>query len=453
MFDERTRDLGGAQRRSDGGVRELGSGEHIGDWLVQRTLGGGGFGTVYEVRHSRTQQRAALKLLHAHFLTSPEMLARFDREIEVLRRLRHPNIVNLVEAGFSKEDRPDLCMDLVEGEELSKLIERTGRLSPHQALAVFEPLCEALSAAHELNIIHRDIKASNVLVSAGEHGAIDRVMLLDFGIAKLSDALAPELTASRQSLGTPSCMAPEQIHGLRVDGRTDVYALGGLLFHMLTGRLPFQDSSATMTQYLHLHARRPTASSMVPVSRRLDDVIARAMAIEPENRFDHPRSLLAAAHAALRESTMMPAQGGEVPCIAILVAASDRMGSAALDAALLDDLEGVLPAAERILIAQGFQIAVDLGSSALFVARAEQVPDPISLADSLYEQLARRPRRHPRVKVSVAVHRDDASYVGIELQPCSLLRPASWNIPEAIEGLWVTGKLDATAPTGRCVRS
>ena len=423
------------------------------DWVVQGVLGGGGFGTVYEVRHGRTGNPAALKLLHAHFVTSVEMLARFDREIDVLRRMRHPNVVQLIEAGFSTDQRPFLCTELLVGEELSKLIARAGRLAPMHALGVFESLCEAVAAAHEIGVVHRDLKASNVVVCPAEGTPYGRVVLLDFGIAKLSDALAPELTASRQSLGTPSCMAPEQIHGLHVDGRTDVYALGGLLFHMLTGHLPFQDSSATMTQYLHLHARRPSVSSVVSVSRRLDDVIACAMAIEPSDRFDHPRSLLAATRAALRDTTVVQVPPSDVSCVAIMVTATDRAGGATLDGALLDDLESVLPIAERILGAQGFQVAVDLGSTALFVCRADAVGDPVAVATGMFEQLSRRPRPHPRVKIGVAVHRDEARYVGLEIQPCALLRPATWNIPAEIEGLWVTSRIDATSPTGRCVRS
>lgn len=453
MVDEPTRNLGGERRANERRARELNPGELVRDWQIVRSLGGGGFGSVYEVRHARDGRRAALKLLHAHFATSSEMLARFDREIAVLRRLAHPNIVELVDAGFSQDERPFLCMEMLDGSELRELIERRGWLPPRDVLAVIEPLCDALAVAHDANVIHRDIKAANVIVCPSPASEIGRVVLLDFGIAKLSDALAPELTASRQSLGTPSCMAPEQIHGLPVDARTDVYALGGLLFHMLTGRLPFQDASATMTQYLHLHARRPSVSSIVPVSRHLDDVIVRAMALEPSDRYSDPRSLFAAARVALRESTMISVPASRVPCVAILVTAADRTGGTSLDAALLDDLEGVLPAAERWLAAQGFQLALDLGSSALFVTTADSIHDPAAVATGLFEQLAQRPRRDSRVRIGVGVHRDEALYIGAEIQPGALLQPATWNLPEAIEGVWVTGKIDASAPTGRCLRA
>lgn len=446
-----TRDLQSPRFRGERASLEVAQGERVGEWIVEGILGGGGFGTVYEAIHARTSARAALKLLHAHFVTSADMLARFEREVEVLRRMSHPNIVQLVDAGFH-HDRPYLCMELVAGEELSKRIERIGSLRADEALAVLEPLCEAVAVAHALNIVHRDIKASNVIVCGPPGGAIDRVVLLDFGIAKLSDTFAAELTASRQSLGTPSCMAPEQIHGLRVDARTDVYALGGLLFHMLTGRLPFQDPSATMTQYLHLHARRPNVSSVVAVSPRLDEVITRAMAIEPAERFADPQALFAAARGALLEPMVTPSAVTETSCVALLVMTGDRTGGGVLDAAFFNDLEGILPMAERFLVEQGFRLVVDLGSSALFVARADRVGTPVAIATALFEHLDRRERRDARVRIGVGVHRDHARYLGQEIQAGPLLQFATWNLPDPIDGVWVSSKIDDTAPTGRRVR-
>lgn len=450
---EQTRNLCGGRQRPPSDARELTAGERIHAWQVVGVLGGGGFGTVYEVRHVETGQPAAMKLMHAHFVSSAEMLARFEREVAVLRRLSHPNIVDLLDAGFGPDQRPYLCMELLRGEELGTIIARVGALSAPHALAVLEPLCEALSVAHELNIVHRDVKAANILVCHDAHGGIGRVVLLDFGIARLSDALGPELTASRQALGTPSCMAPEQIHGLRVDARADVYALGGLLFHMLTGRLPFQDSSPTMIQYLHLHARRPSISALVAAPRQLDEVLACAMAIEPANRFSTPGALLAAARSALRTTAVVPTPTGEIPCVALLVTTGDRTGGESLDAALVEDLESVMPAVEIMLSSHGFQLAVDLGAAALFIARAESVRDPIAVATSVFDQLQRRSSRDPRVRVGVGVHREEATFVGPEIQPGPLLLPATWNLPEEIEGVWITSKIDASAPTGRCIRN
>lgn len=405
-----------------------------------RSLASGGFGTVYEVKHRRTGESAALKLLHAHLVTSAETLARFEREIRVVGSLQHHNVVRLVDAGFSTDGRPYLCMELLDGEELSRIVEREGRLSTQRALAILEPVCDALALAHERGIVHRDIKSSNIMVCSD-----GRIVLLDFGIAKISDALAPELTATNQSLGTPSCMAPEQIQGLRPDARTDVYALGGLLFHMLTGRMPFQDPSATMTQYLHLHARRPRASLVAHgIPERLDDVIARAMAIEPANRFPDAASLLAAALAASREAST-PRDTSVHDTIALYVSVADRTGGSAFDVALFDDLESVLPAAERYLAERSVTLAVDLGSSALFVAPRERVEDPVGLAQALARYLEERPRRDARVQVGVAVHCDAAPFVGAQIQPCPLLRPTTWQMPDSIEGIWISPALTAGA--------
>jgi eukaryotic-like serine/threonine-protein kinase len=428
-----TRRLGESDRES----RPLGPGEPVGDWIVVRALGGGGFGAVYEVRHRTTDQRAALKLLHAHLVKAPAIVARFDREATAIGRLRHPNVVELIAAGLSDDGRPYFCMELLDGEDLAAAIERSGPLSAAAALAILEPLCAALAAAHELGIIHRDVKASNVMVCRPPAGQRSRIVLLDFGIAKLSDAFV-ELTASHQSLGTPSCMAPEQVHGRPVDARTDVYGLGTLAFFLLTGQMPFWDSSLTMTQYLHLHARRPRVSVAAPVSARIDDVVARAMAIDPAERFSDPLSMLAALRAALRDTEAIAAV--EVTdAAAILVTVRETSGT--LDEAVLGDLESVLPAAERALAAAGFALALDLGSSAVFARHPCSADDAVATAIAVWDQLAQRPHRDARVRIGLCVHRASATFHGTEIRAGTLLRPASWGIPDEIEGVWATSAI------------
>jgi tRNA A-37 threonylcarbamoyl transferase component Bud32 len=435
-----TRRLGESDRES----RALGPGEPVGDWLVVRALGGGGFGAVYEVRHRTTGQRAALKLLHAYLVKAPAIVARFDREATAIGRLRHPNVVELIAAGLSDDGRPYFCMELLDGEDLAAAVERSGPLSAAAALAILEPLCAALAAAHELGIIHRDVKASNVMVCRPPAGQRGRIVLLDFGIAKLSDALSADLTASHQSLGTPSCMAPEQVHGRTVDARTDVYALGTLAYFLLTGHMPFEDASLTMTQYLHLHARRPRVSHAAPVPERVDDVVARAMAIEPAERFSDPLSLLAALRAALRDSA--PFTAVEVAdAAAILVSVRDVGGG--LDEALVTDLESVLPAAERALAAAGFSLALDLGSSAVFAHHGCDGHHAIATAIAVWEELAHRRQRDPRVRIGICVHRAQATFQGAEVRSGTLLRPASWGLPDELDGVWATSAI-AEGATG-----
>jgi eukaryotic-like serine/threonine-protein kinase len=416
--------------------RELVPGERVGDWVIGARLGGGGFGAVHAARHAVTGAPCAIKVLHAHFTTSPEMLARFQREIDVLARLQHPNVVQTLDAGFA-DGRPYLCMELLGGRDLTALLQEQRALHVDLARRIFEPLCEAVGFAHEVGVVHRDLKASNVFVCDGT----SRVVLLDFGIAKLSDALAPELTATHQSLGTPGCMAPEQIHGARIDARTDVYSLGALLFHMITGQQPFYDPSDTMMQYLHLHARRPRASALVPEATRLDELIIRAMAIEPNDRYQDARSLLAALRQAMRQSRH-PDAVTNVDHAAILVAIEDLSAGRDFDETLLADLEGVLPAIERALSDRGFTLAVDLGSSALFIT--PEVDTAIEVAHDVWQQVERRPTRDPRVRVGMCVHRGSATLAGHRVQPCALLRPETWGMPELLDGLWLTHALAGT---------
>jgi serine/threonine protein kinase len=410
-------------------------GDRLGAWIVGARLGGGGFGEVYEAVHHVTKQRAALKILHAHFTAAPEMVARFDREIHVLTRLRHPNIVQITDAGFDDAGRPYLCMEHLRGRDLGTLLRMQHHLDPKAVSDILEPLCDAIATAHDLGVIHRDLKASNVFVCDDD----GRVVLLDFGIAKLSDALAPELTASHESLGTPGCMAPEQIHGHTIDARTDVYALGGLLFHLLTGRLPFHDPSETMTQYLHLHARRPRVSALARVSSAIDDIVVRAMAIEPAHRFADVRAFSAAARNALRGS---PQPNAPLEHVAIYVAIRDASRGEELDESLLADLEAVLPAVERTLTARGFSLALDLGNSAVFIAPLLDANVAMSCAVETWDVLAQRKGLDPRVRVGLAVHQGLATVVGDRVEPCALLRPETWGMPEPLEGVWTTNAVD-----------
>src|SRR6266478_5793915 len=177
--------------------------------------------------------------LDGELAPSPEMVERFVREARVVNRIRHPNIVDIYEFGELDDKRPYFVMELLEGTSLASIVERRGRLSPAQALSYLEPVCDALRAAHAAGVVHRDLKASNVAVV--KEGDPPRVKLLDFGIAKLVRTAPGErgLTAVGQRIGTPYAMAPEQIRGGAIDARVDIYALGVLLYQLLTGRYPF----------------------------------------------------------------------------------------------------------------------------------------------------------------------------------------------------------------------
>jgi serine/threonine-protein kinase len=429
-----TRALGAPVR--DPGA-QLPAGSVVGDWCVVRHLATGGFGTVYEVVHRGGGPRGALKVLHSHLLASPEIVARLVREAQVIARLRHRNVVELLDAAVDAEGHPYLVMEYLEGRDLAALLDETGRVTPARALAVLAPLCAAVARAHELGVIHRDVKASNVFL-CDEDGE-PRVVLLDFGIAKLLDVGAAELTASRQALGTPASMAPEQIRGGEVDVRTDVYALGALAYHLLTGRMPFEDVSVTMSQYLHLHAARPRPSAVAPVGAELDEVVMKAMAVDPARRYVDALSFLAALRTAVLGAHDHDARTVDAIAARVGVLAPDGE----LDDAALDDIAAVLALAETELAASGFSYVRDLGDASLFIATTLDEERALAVARAADATLANRSGADPRVAVTIWLHAGPATIVGGQLSGGELDDPSSWGVPQDAVGIWVTGALAA----------
>jgi hypothetical protein len=167
-------------------------------------------------------------------------------------------------------------------------------------LAILEPLADALATAHDLDLVHRDVKASNVILGHDSQGP--RPVLLDFGLVKLLDADGPGLTSSRSMLGTPAAMAPEQMKGQPVTARTDVYALGLLAFHMLTGAPAFGGTPGVVQSYLQVHGPRPRPSAKVDIDPAIDEPILKALAPDPGSRFASPRELVDGLRAIIQPS-------------------------------------------------------------------------------------------------------------------------------------------------------
>ena len=413
----------GSTRRigtEDVGHALLAPGATVADWEVVRPIATGGFGSVYQAVHRGHGAVGALKILHPHLISSSEMAARMMREAEIIAQLHHPNVVSLLEAGVSDSGAPYLVMELLDGTDLDSVIAARGRFAPADAVAILAPLCAAVHAAHAEGVIHRDIKASNVLVCKDGDG--ERVVLVDFGIAKLIEGAGAELTASRQALGTPASMAPEQIRGEAVDVRTDVYALGALAYHLLTGRMPFADASMTMSQYLHLHAARPRPSEVAPLEAALDEAVTRAMAIEPVRR---PADALA-FYAALRHAV---AAGGapevrSVDGAALLVSVSHDADE--VDDALLDDLDAIFPLIEPIVVTAGFPYLRDLGDAWLFVGEGHDARALAATRAAVEAALAARAAPHPQVRITVAARTGIAVVSGSELRGGDLADPSSW---------------------------
>jgi eukaryotic-like serine/threonine-protein kinase len=273
---------------------------------ILRTLGVGGMGTVYEVEHELTRHRRALKLLHPEFASNAHVVARFLREASAAGRIGSPHIVETFDAGSLETGEPYLVMELLDGQSLGAILDEVGRVSERDALAWLTQACDGVQAAHAAGIIHRDIKPDNLFVER-----TGRVKILDFGISKFD----PRLTGEHQltgdlTLGTPFYMAPEQTSKTSsVDARADVYALGVVLYEAVTGKKPFEaETYPQLIVQIHEGDYEP-ASSIVASSTLLDDIIAKAMAREPAQRFQSAAELA----SALRELAVATERAAAAP--------------------------------------------------------------------------------------------------------------------------------------------
>jgi hypothetical protein len=258
--------------------------ERLGRYRLVRRLGGGGMGEVYLARDERLDRDVALKLLPPALGDDAGARARFQREVRALARLTHPNIIQAYDSG-TEDGRPFLVMEFVEGRNLSTLVQETGRLAPGLAADCGRQAALALAHAHARGLVHRDVKPSNLLLSAD-----GRVKLLDLGLARfLQDHADPGLTREGEGMGTPDYASPEQFRDARAaDPRSDVYALGCTLYHLLSGRVPFPGSS--LSEKLNAHEMRdpPPLEELCPEAPvGLVLVVQQMMAKVPAGRYDN----------------------------------------------------------------------------------------------------------------------------------------------------------------------
>lgn len=272
----------------------------IAGYRIDHLIGEGGFGQVWAA-HGADGTRVAIKVLHLELVSSNDALVRFERELSAIAQLDHRNVVRALDHGMTGDGRPFLTLEYVEGPSLRDLIAERGSLTPTQTLAILEPLCDALTVAHGRGLIHRDLKASNVILGRDDHGS--RPVLLDFGLVKLLSETGPALTSSRSMLGTPAAMAPEQMRGQPVDARTDVYALGLLAFQMLTGAPAYGAAPGVVQSYLQLHGPRPRPSTKVDINPALDEPIVQALSVDPQQRPAGAREFVAALRSLIHPPT------------------------------------------------------------------------------------------------------------------------------------------------------
>ncbi len=430
---------------------EIPTGSMAGGFVIQRKLAGGGGGTVYQARHLLLGRVAAVKVLRREMAASAQMVTRFLREAQAVNLIKHPNIVDIFEFGQLPDQRPFYVMELLEGKTLRKLLQQSGRVSAHGALQLLEPVCDALEAAHNAGIVHRDLKASNIFVVSDEPPPV--VKLLDFGIAKFMhpDPSAPGLTTMGTQLGSVDTMAPEQVRCEPVDARTDIYSLGVVLFQLITGEYPFRADTAMAVQRMHLDTPPPKPSQLVPVSAALDAVVIRCLQKSPDRRFPSIRAF----REALREAVSSGSSGPQptralVRAIGIYLEA--RVDDAAVedaDDSLMDDVMAVVDDAAQTLPASGYALPIQTSNSVLGVralaseeTEASAVRQAFATATQLRTALLQRETRDPRVRIGVSVHVDDAvtrvSDDGVEVAGGNIMDISSWATQDNLEGVFMS---------------
>jgi serine/threonine protein kinase len=277
-----------------------------GRYQIKRLCGEGGMGRVYEAEHIEIGKRVAIKVLHPAYSRTPDLVERFRREARAASRIEHPNVVNVTDFGTTLDGSLFFVMEYIEGIELGLLIHREGPLAALRVLHITEQVCEALQAAHDVGVIHRDLKPENILLlgqgganrssTSGTNPGVDLreasefVKVLDFGIAKTADIedqpkRGKRLTRPGVAMGTPEYMAPEQAAGHPADPRSDIYAVGSIMYEMLSGKAPYEGDN--VMEVLHKKANEPPSplAELRPgVPPAMVDLVERAMARSPDDR-------------------------------------------------------------------------------------------------------------------------------------------------------------------------
>jgi len=257
-------------------------------YQVGEKVGEGGFGAVFRGKQLATGREVALKILHPYNLADKTIVARFRREAEACSRLRNQHTVITYDFDETDDGVLYLAMEMLHGKSLHHLERSEGKLNPDRVLRIIDQVAEALGEAHLNGIVHRDMKPENVFIE--RQGDEDYVKVLDFGIAKMmtDDRGTAALTAVGQTLGTLEFMSPEQLRGMPLDGRSDIYALGIMAYEMLTGELPFKDAK-TPVQIINFHMQKapPPPSRMKPelqIPPYVDEVILKMVQKDRESR-------------------------------------------------------------------------------------------------------------------------------------------------------------------------
>ena len=299
------------------------AGRTLGSYQITEELGRGGMAIVYRAYQPSLNRYVAIKVLPPQLSFDQQFVDRFQREARAAANLRHPNIVVIHDVGHH-DGTYYIVMEYLEGRTLKELVEQTGPLPPQRAARIVEQIAAALDYAHQRGFVHRDVKPANVFVGEG-----DRVTLTDFGIAKAASE-TEHLTRTGTLMGTPEYMSPEQAEGGAVDHRTDLYALGVVLYQMLVGQVPFRGTTPHAVLHDVIYEAPPRPRQVYPnVSPALEPVVLKAIAKQPDDRYQRGAELVKDLRQALTGSranagsvplppTAMSARQGRSPVIWIL---------------------------------------------------------------------------------------------------------------------------------------
>lgn len=310
MLPPAQRDTGDPRRSGSRESRARGSSDAwalvgrvlAGRYEILHRLGEGGMGEVYLAEHLKMKRRDAIKVMRPSLLDDQEAVDRFTTEAYNASRISHQNVATVYDFGETAEGVVFIAMEYVPGRTLSDVLADEGALAPERAVAIARQVAEGLGAAHDLGIVHRDLKPDNIMVVRRRDG-VERVKVVDFGIAKAMQSAHGRRTRTGFVLGTPAYMSPEQLTGDPIDGRSDLYSLGCILYEMLTGEATFGKESGERLINRRLTSRPPHPRQVNPrVPRALDEIVARALARRPVERYQTAAELSSELATALTRS-------------------------------------------------------------------------------------------------------------------------------------------------------